>query len=74
MQIKARAYRDSTWSALNEATYAVGLVKENLRITELMYHPDDPNEEFIELKNIGTETINLNLVRFSTTLHKNFVC
>ncbi|GAI89676.1 unnamed protein product, partial [marine sediment metagenome] len=24
----------------------------------------DPNEEFIELKNIGTETINLNLVRF----------
>jgi len=65
---KARVLDGSTWSALNEATYAVGPVAENLRITEIMYHPqslaglDDPNEEFIELTNIGAETINLNLV------------
>ena len=30
-----------------------------------MYHPGDPNEEFIELQNIGAESINLNLVRFT---------
>ena len=39
--------------------FAIGPVAENLRITEIMYHPEDtddpndPNEEFIELKNIG---------------------
>jgi hypothetical protein len=30
-----------------------------------MYNPTDPNEEFIELKNIGAEAINLNLVSFT---------
>ncbi len=66
------------WSALNEAVYAVGPVKDNLRITEIMYHPqntagqDDPNEEFIELKNIGAETINLNLVKFTNGIDFTF--
>ncbi len=69
--VKARVLSGSTWSAMNEAVFAVGPVAENLRIGELMYHPletghpDDPNTEYIELTNIGTETINLNLVRFT---------
>ncbi len=69
--VKARVLSGSTWSALNEAVFAVGPVAENLRITEIMYHPadtnspSDANEEFIELKNIGSETINLNLARFT---------
>jgi len=67
--VKARCKNGNTWSALNEAVFAVGPVKENLRITEIMYHPPDPpqgdpNTEFIELLNIGTESINLALVRF----------
>jgi len=68
IQVKARVLDGGTWSALNEAAFGVGSVAENLRITEIMYHPEDtgdpsdPNEEFIELKNIGAETINLNLV------------
>jgi len=76
--IKARVLSGSTWSALNEATYAVGPVAENLRITEIMYHPqsqtepNDPNEEFIELINIGTETINLNLVKFTNGIDFTF--
>jgi hypothetical protein len=76
--IKARALNGSTWSALNEATYAVGPVVENLRITEIMYHPqsqagqNDPNEEFIELTNIGAETINLNLVKFTNGIDFTF--
>jgi hypothetical protein len=76
--LKARRLSGSTWSALNEAIFAVGPVAENLRITEIMYHPqstagqDDPNEEFIELKNIGTETINLKLVKFTNGIDFTF--
>jgi hypothetical protein len=49
----------------------MGAVTENLRISEIMYHPaetghpDDPNTEYVELTNIGAETINLNLVSFT---------
>jgi hypothetical protein len=64
--VKARAITaGGEWSALNETVFAVGPVKESLRITEIMYNPADPNAEFIELQNIGTQAINLNLVRFS---------
>ncbi|MBN2181077.1 MAG: lamin tail domain-containing protein, partial [Sedimentisphaerales bacterium] len=78
VHIKSRVLSGNTWSALNEATYAVGPVAENLRITELMYHPendgkpDDPNEEFIELTNISSETINLNLVKFTNGINFTF--
>ncbi|MBN1123610.1 MAG: chitobiase/beta-hexosaminidase C-terminal domain-containing protein, partial [Sedimentisphaerales bacterium] len=47
--IKARIRTTGTWSALNETVFSVGPVKESLRITELMYHPADPNDEFVEL-------------------------
>ncbi len=71
--IKARVLSGGKWSALNEATYSVGPVTENLRITEIMYHPqNDPNEEFVELTNIGDETINLNLVKFTNGIDFTF--
>ena len=38
---------------------------ENLRITELMYHPAVSQTEFIELTNVGTEPIDLNGTRFT---------
>jgi hypothetical protein len=63
--VKARALNSNMWSALNEAVYAVGDVVNNLRITEIMYNPADANTEYIELKNIGASTINLNLVQFT---------
>jgi hypothetical protein len=77
-QVKARVWNNRTWSALTEAIYAIGPVKEKLRITEIMYHPkdtsnpNDPNEEFIELKNIGTAAINLNLVRVTSGIDFTF--
>jgi hypothetical protein len=64
-QVKARLLAGTTWSALTEATFAVGPVQQSLRISEIMYHPVDPNAEYVELTNISTEPINLNLVRFS---------
>jgi len=77
-QVKARVLSGGTWSALNEAIFAIGPVAENLRITEIMYHPynfndaNDPNEEYIELTNIGAETINLNLVSFTDGIDFTF--
>jgi hypothetical protein len=77
-QVKSRVLSGTTWSALNEAVFAVGPVAENLRISEIMYHPqdtnnpDDPNTEYIELKNIGAQTINLNLVKFTNGIDFTF--
>ncbi|MDI6450216.1 CotH kinase family protein [Anaerobaca lacustris] len=68
-QVKARTLVTSNpyspWSGLAEAVFAVGPVAESLRISEIMYNPADPNAEYIELTNIGDETIDLNLVRFT---------
>jgi hypothetical protein len=69
---KARVLSASTWSALNEAVYAVGPVAQNLRISEIMYHPLDPNTEYVELTNIGATTINLNLVKFTQGIDFTF--
>lgn len=69
--VRARAQSGSTWSALNEAVYAVGPVAESLRISEIMYHPlktghpDDRDAEYVELVNVGSEAINLNRVSFT---------
>jgi len=64
--VKSRTLSGSSWSALNEAVFAVGPVSESLRISEIMYRPaDDPNAEYIELTNIGGETLNLNLVELT---------
>jgi hypothetical protein len=76
--VKARIRDGGVWSALNEAVFAIGPVVENLCITEIMYHPrftgdaNDPNTEFIELRNIGPETLNLNLVRFTEGIDFTF--
>ncbi|MHC4640875.1 MAG: lamin tail domain-containing protein, partial [Planctomycetota bacterium] len=76
--VKARALSGGTWSALNEAVFSIGPLAQDLRITEIMYHPkdtgdpNDPNEEFIELKNIGGNTVNLNLVRFTEGIDFTF--
>lgn len=70
--VKARIYDGSTWSALSEAVYSVGSVADNLRITEIMYNPQDSSGEFIELKNIGTDTINLNMVSFTNGIDFTF--
>ncbi len=63
-RLKARVL-NGQWSALNDFTFAVGPVAENLRITEIMYHVANPDEEYVEVTNIGPEAINLNCVQFT---------
>ncbi len=70
--LKARTQSGSTWSALNEAVYGVGPVAAGLRISEIMYHPADPNTEFIELTNVAPEAVNLSLVRFAKGIDFTF--
>ncbi|MBN2019971.1 MAG: lamin tail domain-containing protein [Sedimentisphaerales bacterium] len=78
--LRARIYKSSTsqWSPLNETVYEIGNIKSCLRITEIMYdpgdsgNPEDPNTEYIELKNIGASTINLNLVKFDKGIDFTF--
>jgi hypothetical protein len=70
--LRSRIYKSAnqTWSPINEAVYEIGNIKNSLRITEIMYNPqntgspNDEDTEYIELKNVGSGTINLNLVRF----------
>jgi len=76
--VKARALSGTTWSALNEAVFAVGPVAQGLRVSELMYHPadsgspNDPNTEYLELTNIASQNINLNLVQFTQGIEYTF--
>jgi hypothetical protein len=84
IHLKARVLNGSEWSALSEAVYAIPTVAEKLRITEIMYHPQDPPEpsdynngdfEYIELKHIGDpgeDAINLNLVGFTNGVEYTF--
>jgi hypothetical protein len=77
-RVKARTLSGGTWSALNEAVFAVGPVAQSLRVSEIMYHPldsgnpDDPNTEYIELTNIAGQAINLNLVHFTNGIDYTF--
>ncbi|MEE8451571.1 MAG: lamin tail domain-containing protein, partial [Thermoguttaceae bacterium] len=79
--IKSRVLNGGEWSALNETEFYVHVAAsaDNLVITEINYNPYDPTDaellvdpafidedfEFIELKNIGDETVNLADVRFA---------
>lgn len=78
LQLRARTLHNNTWSAIQEAVVSVGPVAQNLRITEILYHPDpgagseERTTEFIELTNVGDASINLNLVRFTAGLDFTF--
>jgi hypothetical protein len=71
-QVKARVFTGTEWSALNDAVFAPASVKDSLRVTELMYHSSDPNTEYIEIKNISTGEVNLNLVKFTQGINYTF--
>ena len=72
VHVKARILDGYEWSALNKATFAVGNVADNLRVTEIMYHPEEPDAEFIELQNIGSDPLDLDMVSFTNGIDFTF--
>ena len=70
--VKARILNGGIWSSMNEAVFSIGRIAQNLRITEVMYNPRGSNAEFVELKNIGADTINLNLISFTNGIDFTF--
>ncbi|MBN1414076.1 MAG: lamin tail domain-containing protein [Bacteroidales bacterium] len=68
--IKARTFYNGEWSALNDRYFLIPDDLLDIRITEIHYHPlpdgiiEDSEFEFIEMKNTGTATLNLDGLRF----------
>ena len=70
-RLKARAFVDGEWSALNEAEFYVRQDGSGLRVTEIMYHPlEDPlvsdgdRLEFLELENRSDARLDLGGLAF----------
>ena len=72
VDVRARIKNGSSWSAMNQAVFADDRLLNNLRVTEIMYHPETPGEEYIELKNIGASPINLYLCEFTDGIRFTF--
>ena len=69
--VRARVLDGANWSALVEAVFYPPQDLSKLALTEMMYHPPDvgltngDEFEFLELKNTGTNTLNLSGLTFS---------
>ena len=76
--IKARAFYNNEWSALNNRLFLIPDDLYDIRITEIHYHPlpegviDDSEFEFIELKNTGTSTLDLGGLSFVDGINYQF--
>jgi len=77
-KIKARVYKDEQWSALNEIFLWVPQGYDNLIVTEIHYHPlgkdtvDEKEYEFIELKNVGADPLDLSGLAFTEGINYSF--
>jgi hypothetical protein len=77
-KIKARVYKDDQWSALNEVFVWVPEGNDNLKITEMHYHPlgedgvDEKEFEFIEFKNIGNTSLDISGFKFAYGINYTF--
>jgi len=82
--VMARLRSGGQWSALNEAEFVLDELPP-VRVTEMMYNPANPTPEewaagiddndrfeFVELRNVGGETVNLLGVRFSDGIDYTF--
>lgn len=69
--IRARVFDGANWSAVVEAGFYVIQDFQTLAVTEIMYHPpnfgatDGDEVEFLELRNTGTNTLDLSGLQFT---------
>jgi len=71
-QIRARSQVGTSWSAMSQATFVTQNMTDSLRISEIMASPLDPSTDYIELKNAGTKSINLDQVCLSQAIDFTF--
>lgn len=70
-RIRARVYNTGQWSALVEADFSTPQNLNDLALTEIMYNPPAFDSiagndlEFLELKNVGTNTLDLSGLAFT---------
>ncbi len=78
MIIRARTFNNGKWSAMRSDRFIVPENYNNLRITEIHYHPDvtdtidESKYEFIELKNTGSTDLLIGGVRFADGIDFTF--
>ena len=76
--VRARVQNGTNWSGLAEAVFYPPQDLSGLALTEIMYNPPDvgatngDNFEFLELKNTGTNTLNLSGLYFSAGINFAF--
>lgn len=77
-RVKARTFLGGEWSALEDETFRLNDTIPELVVSEVMYHPtspttdeiaggftDDDDFEFIEIRNVGNQTLLLDGMRFT---------
>ncbi len=70
--VKARTLSGANWSALAEATFRLSASPGDVRISEIMYHPEGGSGlEFIELTNAGGGTADLSGMRLADGIEMN---
>jgi hypothetical protein len=76
--VRARVLYNSVWSALVETTFYPPQDLSRLALTEIMYNPPSVGVtsgdefEFLELKNTGTNTLNLSGLTFTAGINFTF--
>src|SRR5204863_5349013 len=76
--LRARVKVGTNWSAVIEALFTTSQYFRDLAITEIMYNPigttnvDGEEFEFLELKNTGTNNLNLSGLSFTAGITFSF--
>jgi hypothetical protein len=76
--VMARTHNGNEWSALNDMIFVLPTDLNNLKITEIQYHPlaqdsiNDQYFEFIELKNVSSAPLDLSGARFCRGISYSF--
>jgi hypothetical protein len=76
--VRARVNNGSTWSALVEAQFFPPQDLSKLQLSEIMYNPpmygtnDGDEVEFLELKNVGTNLLDLSALTFTKGIQFTF--
>ncbi|MBN2164921.1 MAG: lamin tail domain-containing protein [Marinilabiliaceae bacterium] len=70
VRVKARAYYNNEWSAVNDKFFIIPDNYNDIKITEVHYHPiidemgDDDKYEFVEIKNTGSSILDIGDMTF----------